>query len=57
MKQYLILRLINAAMACDRLGDHNMAALLTEAVDELEKCDETKERQDTRGGTEGARQR
>ncbi len=57
MKEFLILRLINAAMACDRLGDHNMAALLTEVVDELEKSDETKERQDTRGGTEGARQR
>jgi hypothetical protein len=36
MKEYLILRLRNAAIAMDRKGDANMAALLTEAIDELE---------------------
>jgi hypothetical protein len=39
MKEFLILRLRNAAIACDRKGDHNMAALLTEAIDELERED------------------
>lgn len=39
MKEYLILRLRNAAIAMDRKGDPNMAALLTEAIDELEKHD------------------
>jgi len=36
VKEYLILRLRNAAIAMDRKGDANMAALLTEAIDELE---------------------
>jgi len=39
MKEFLILRLRNAAIAFDRKGDSNMAALLTEAIDELEKAD------------------
>lgn len=36
MKHYLMLRLRNAAVAYDAKGDHNMAALLTEAIEELE---------------------
>jgi hypothetical protein len=36
MKTYLILRLRNAAIAYDQKGDHNLAALLTEAIEELE---------------------
>jgi hypothetical protein len=37
MKTFLILRLRNAAIAMDQKGDPNMAALLTEAINELEK--------------------
>jgi hypothetical protein len=36
MKEFLILRLRNAAIACDQRGDHNMAEIITEAIDELE---------------------
>jgi hypothetical protein len=36
VKEYLILRLRNAAIACDQRKDHALAELLTEAIDELE---------------------
>lgn len=39
MKEFLILRLLNAAIDFDRRNNANMAALLTEAVEELEKSD------------------
>lgn len=37
MNHYLILRLTNAAIDCDQRGQGNLAALITEAIDELEK--------------------
>lgn len=36
MKEFLILRLRNVAIEFDKRGDPNMAALLTEAINELE---------------------
>src|ERR1700677_3108448 len=36
MKEFLILRLRNAAIACDQCKDHALAELLTEAINELE---------------------
>lgn len=36
---FLILRLRNAALAMDQRGEHNLAALLTEAIHELERID------------------
>ena len=36
MKEFLILRLRNAAIACDQRKDHALAELLTEAISELE---------------------
>jgi hypothetical protein len=36
MKDFLILRLRNAAIACDQRKDHAMAELLTETINELE---------------------
>ena len=40
MNHYLILRLTNAAIDCDQRGQGNLAALLTEAIDELSKTDD-----------------
>ena len=37
MNHYLILRLTNAAIDLDQRGQGNLAALLTEAIAELEK--------------------
>jgi DNA-binding ferritin-like protein len=42
VKEFLILRLRNAAIACDQRKDHALAELLTEAIHELEKHDERK---------------
>ena len=39
MKEVLITRLINAACACDAKGDHNLAALIHEAIEEIEHPD------------------
>ena len=39
MKAFLILRLVNAAYACDAKGDHNLAALIHEAIKEIENGD------------------
>ncbi len=39
MKEFLILRLRNAAIACDQRKDHALAELLTEAIHELEERD------------------
>ena len=36
MKAFLILRLVNAAYVCDARGDHNIAALIHEAIKEIE---------------------
>jgi hypothetical protein len=36
MKAFLILRLLNAAYACDAKGNHNLAALIHEAIKEIE---------------------
>lgn len=44
MNHYLILRLTNAAIDCDQRGLGNLAALITEAINELEK-------QEQRAGT------
>ncbi len=46
MNHYLILRLTNAAIDCDRRGQGNLAALLTEAINELSKP--TKAQEDTK---------
>lgn len=37
---FLILRLTNAAIACDARGDHNLAELITEAIKEIENGDQ-----------------
>ena len=37
MNHYLLLRLTNAAIDCDQRGLGNLAALITEAINELEK--------------------
>jgi hypothetical protein len=37
VNHYLILRLTNAAIDCDQRGQGNLAALLTEAIDEIAK--------------------
>jgi hypothetical protein len=37
MNHYLILRLTNAAIDLDQRGQGNLAALITEAIDELSK--------------------
>ncbi len=42
MNHYLVLRLTNAAIDCDRRGQGNLAALITEAINELEKSDPLK---------------
>jgi hypothetical protein len=42
VKEFLILRLRNAAIACDQRKDPALAELLTEAINELEKRDERK---------------
>ena len=39
-REYLILRLRNAAIDMDRQGNHNLAELMTEAVEELENGSE-----------------
>jgi uncharacterized protein (DUF1015 family) len=39
MNHYLILRLTNAAIDLDQRGQGNLAALLTEAIDEMEKLE------------------
>jgi hypothetical protein len=39
MNHYLILRLTNAAIDLDQRGQGNLAALITEAIDELEKLE------------------
>lgn len=39
MNPYLILRLTNAAIACDKRGDFALADLLTETIKELEHGD------------------
>ncbi len=39
MNHYLILRLTNAAIDCDQRGLGNLAALITEAINELEKLE------------------
>jgi hypothetical protein len=43
MNHYLILRLTNAAIDLDQRGQGNLAALLTEAINELTKPTETQE--------------
>lgn len=50
MKEFLILRLRNAAIDFDSKGNANMAALLTEAINELEA--QHAEVRDIRGETE-----
>ena len=37
MNHYLILRLMNAAIDLDRRGQGNLAELITEAIQEIEK--------------------
>ena len=43
MNHYLILRLTNAAIDLDQRGQGNLAALLTEAINELSKPTKTQE--------------
>jgi len=46
MNHYLILKLRNASIDCDRRGQENLAALLDEAIREIEKLSEKEEEHD-----------
>jgi hypothetical protein len=48
MNHYLILRLTNAAIDLDQRGQGNLAALLTEAIAELEKAQNEGEKDHSR---------